>query len=137
MLTPKPLWVLSLALSVAVPGAAAHAQISFDAPGLLLKKSGPALPDVKPAPLAWPRLDPGAALCRHEADLDRLASRRSGETDGPADCRIVTVPTAVTIMQRNGPGRTKVRLTDAANITGWTDVWLPEKGPPANASSRR
>ena len=134
----KPLWVLALAWSVAAVPTGAQAQnIIFDAPGLIIKKPGPGLPDVKPAPLAWPRLDPGAALCRQEADLERLASRRLGNEDGPANCRIVTVPTAVTIMQRNGPGRTRVRLTDAANVTGWTDVWLPEKGPPANATARR
>lgn len=134
----KPLWFLALAWSVAAAAPAARAQnIFFDAPGLIIKKPGPGLPDVKPAPLAWPRLDPGAALCRQEADLERLASRRLGNEDEPANCRIITVPTAVSIMQRNGPGRTRVRVTDAANITGWTDVWLPEKGPPANATARR
>jgi hypothetical protein len=108
-------------------GAAAQ-NIILDAPGFTGKPTA-RLPDVKPAPLAWPRLDPGAALCRTEFDLDRLAARRRGEPDGPADCRIVTVPTAVTITQRRSGGRTEVRLTDSPDVGGWTDVWLPDKAP--------
>jgi hypothetical protein len=48
---------------------------------------------------------------------------------GPSECRLVSVPTAVTVVQRRGPGRTQVRLTDAEAVTGWTDVWLPDKAP--------
>ncbi len=108
----------------------ALAQIILDAPGFVGKKAESRLPDVKPAPLAWPRLDPGAVLCRSEGDLERLAARRQGEEGaGPTDCRLVSSPTAVTIMQRKGPGRTQVRLTDAPTIFGWTDVWLPDKAP--------
>lgn len=107
-----------------------RAQIILDAPGFVGKKAESRLPDVKPAPLAWPRLDPGAVLCRSEGDLERLAARRQGEEGaGPTDCRLVSSPTAVTIMQRKGPGRTQVRLTDAPTIFGWTDVWLPDKAP--------
>ena len=117
--------------TVAVTVTPAGAQnIILDAPGFVNKKQPSRLPDVKAAPLAWPRLDPGAAICRTEADLDRLSARRQGEADGGvADCRIVTNPIAVTIVRRAGPGRTQVRLTDAANIVGWTDVWLPDKAP--------
>jgi hypothetical protein len=109
----------------------AMAQVIIDAPSITGRKTPDArLPDVKPAPLAWPRLDPGAVLCRTEGDLERLAARRQGEEGtGPADCRLVNGPTAVTIMQRRGPGRTQVRLTDAPTISGWTDVWLPDKAP--------
>jgi hypothetical protein len=69
------------ALAFALPAAAqpSDSNISFSAPGLLPKKPPPGLPEVKAQPLAWPRLDPGAVLCRSEADLDRLADRRRGE----------------------------------------------------------
>ena len=114
---------------LALAGVPAVAQISFDAPGLLLKKPKPGLPDVKPQPLAWPRLDPGAALCRTDEDLERLAANRSGGPGGgPADCHLISQPTAVQIMQRRGPGMTEVQIT-GTNETGWTDVWLPSKAP--------
>lgn len=121
-------------LSVAVPAGAQPSNdgnISLNAPGLLIKKPKPGLPDVKSQPQAWPRLDPGAVLCRSEADLNRLAQRRSGEVvDGPVDCQIIRTPTAITIVQRAAPGRTEVRTSDAqASGSGWTDAWLPEKAP--------
>jgi hypothetical protein len=104
--------------------------ISLSAPGLLIKKPKPGPPEVKAQPQAWPRLDPGAVLCRSEADLSRLAQRRSGETvDGPVDCQIVRAPTAITIVQRASPGRTEVRTGDSQTASGWTDAWLPEKAP--------
>lgn len=106
--------------------------IYLDAPGLLLKKAPPPPPpDVKPPPGIWPRLDPGAVLCRSEGDLDRVAANRSGGPGGGAvDCRIVREPTGVTILRRSG-GRSQVRLIGQPNAEGWTDVWLPEKPPGA------
>lgn len=125
----RPLALCLLALiSVAAPAAAQN--ILFDAPGLLEKKAKVRAPDVKAAPRAWPRLDPGSALCRTEADLARLAANRAHtEGGGSADCRIVQIPTAVQIVRRQTPGRTEVRLTDQPSTSGWTDVWLPEKAP--------
>ncbi len=121
--------LLALLLSP-LPAMADNENIIFDAPGLLGKGAKKGLPDVKPSPLAWPRLDPGAALCRTADDLTRLAANRARtEGGGPANCRIVQVPTAVKIVQRAGPGRTEVRLSDQPTVTGWTDVWLPEKSP--------
>lgn len=114
----------------ALPALAEDSNVKLDVPGLLPKKGPTRAPDVKAAPQAWPRLDPGAALCRSEADLARLtANRARTEGGGPADCQIVRVATAVDIVQRSGPGRTQVRLTDKPTTTGWTDVWLPEKAP--------
>ena len=125
-----------LAIAVALPAIASQAvaqNVIFDAPGLLEKKAKPGAPDVKAAPQAWPRLDPGAALCRTGADLDRLAANRARtEGAGPADCQIVRVPTAIQIVQRAGPGRTQVRLSEQAATIGWTDVWLPDKAPAQN-----
>jgi hypothetical protein len=122
--------VLTILMALTLAAGAASAQVILDAPGFVTKKADPRLPDVKPAPLAWPRLDPGAPICRTEADVARLAARRQGENPGaPADCRAVSVPTAVTILQRKGPGLTQVRVTEASQVVGWTDVWLPEKAP--------
>ena len=124
------LLVLLALVSFAPPALAEESNVKLDAPGLVPKKSTTRAPDVKAAPQAWPRLDPGAALCRSEGDLARLAANRAGtEGGGPADCRLVHVATAVQIVQRPGPGRTQVRLTDRPTETGWTDVWLPEKAP--------
>ena len=101
--------------------------VSFSAPGLLEKKPASTAPVARARPLAWPRLDPGAVLCRTEADLAQVAANRSGEGDGgAANCQIIRVATPVTIVQRSGPGRTQVMT---GTQSGWTDVWLPEKAP--------
>jgi len=128
-----------LAALVVLPVAAqpSDSNVSLNAPGFLIKKPPPGLPDVKAQPLAWPRLDPGAVLCRSEADLDRLADRRRGEpVDEPIDCQIVRVPTAITILQRKGPGRAEVASSDS-KAAGWTDAWLPERTPPPSRPAAR
>ena len=120
----------SVAAGAGIARADPPSNVQVQMPGILGSKKAPVAPEVKPQPLAWPRLDPGAVLCRTEADLARLAARRGGDdTAGPADCRIVTVATAVTIVVRKGHGRTQVQINGAADTTGWTDVWLPEKAP--------
>ncbi|WP_428486937.1 hypothetical protein [Rhodopila sp.] len=118
------------ALAFATGARAQDSNIRFES-GLLPKKPKPGLPDVKPQPQAWPRLDPGAVLCQSETDLDRLTARRHGEdVTGPVDCQVVRDPTAITILQRKGPGKTEVRMTNAqTGGSGWTDVWLPDKAP--------
>jgi hypothetical protein len=121
-------------LAIATPAAAQpkDSNVSFDAGGLLpTKGKSSGLPDVRAQPLAWPRLDPGAVLCRTEADLNKLGARRRGETvDGTIDCQIVRAATAISIMQRSGPGRTEVKTSDPKvdAVSGWTDAWLPDKG---------
>jgi hypothetical protein len=120
-----------------VAGARAQdSNVKFES-GLLRKPPKPGLPDVRPQPMAWPRLDPGAILCRTEDDLDRLAARRHGETiSGPVDCQVVRNPTAITIVQRVGPGRVEVKVTTAqSGDTGWTDAWLPDKAPSSGTAS--
>jgi hypothetical protein len=122
------------ALALAVPAAAQppnDSNIFLDAPGLLPKKPKAGLPDVKAQPLAWPRLDPGAVLCRTESDLEKLGARRRGESvDGPIDCQIIRAATAISIVQRKGPGMAEVKLSNpgATADSGWTDAWLPDKG---------
>ena len=104
--------------------------ISFQS-SLRLKKPKQGMPDIKAQPLAWPRLDAGAVLCRSESDLNRLSARRSGEpVSGSVDCQVMRAPTPITIMQRKGPGRTEVTTSDpASGGAGWTDAWLPDKAP--------
>ncbi len=130
------------AMAMALPAYAQSddSNISFAGGGLLPKKPAPGLPDVKAQPQAWPRLDPGAVLCRTEADLTKLAARRGGETvSGAIDCQIIRVATAISIVQRKGPGRAEVQIsaTGADSVSGWTDAWLPDKAPPGARSATR
>ncbi len=105
-------------------------RVRLSAPGLIGKQGPQRAPDVKASPQAWPRLDPGAFLCRTEADLARLAARQNGDpVDGPVNCQPVRVATAIQIVQRAGPGRTEVRVSDKPNVSGWTNAWLPERAP--------
>lgn len=126
-----------ICLACLLPVAGARAQISLDAPGLLVKKPKPGAPVVQVPPQIWPRLDPGAVLCRTEGDLERLVANRTGEPGGgPADCRLISQPTGIQILHREGPGRTEVQVTkgrgEKIGQTGWTDSWLPPR-PPSNA----
>lgn len=129
-------------LAIATPaGAQVPSNVSVNAPGFLPKKpKSSGLPDVRAQPLAWPRLDPGAVLCRTEDDLEKLGARRAGQpVDGPIDCQIVRAATAVTIVQRKGPGRAEVKTSDPKvdPVSGWTDAWLPDKGKVGNTSVSR
>jgi hypothetical protein len=106
-----------------------NSNVLFDAPGFLPKKPKPGLPEVKAQPTVWPRLDPGAVFCRTSDDLSRLAARRRGEpVAGPVDCRIVRIPTGISIVERNSGGMIEVKTNDPqAGGVGWTDAWLPNK----------
>ncbi|HEY4040445.1 MAG TPA: hypothetical protein VGM32_01220 [Rhodopila sp.] len=129
------------AAGVVVPAAAqpGDSNVKLDAPGLLVKKPVSGLPDIKAQPQAWPRLDAGSVLCRTEDDLIRLGQRRAGDAvEGPVDCQVVRVPTAITILQRKGPGRTEVKPGDSEPMaSGWTDAWLPSKVPSGPTSASR
>ena len=135
-------WPALVLASLALTHAAAHAQSRNPlGPGQALAKRQPELPP-SASGIAWPRLDPGAVLCRTQEDLRRrnevLASRASGNQGptGPApSCRIIAVPTPIDIVERPLPSATQVRLkaqqapgTPAVEV-GWTDAWLPEKAP--------
>jgi hypothetical protein len=141
MVTMRSMLMIVACLSAFAAPASAQ---SFDSNDLFgggvprVKKPKPGLPEVKAQPLAWPRLDPGAVLCRSEADLMRLAQRRSGEVaDGPVDCQVVRVAIGITIVQRKG-GRTEVKPSDAQPMeSGWTDAYLPQKAPPVVTSATR
>ncbi|HVC59710.1 MAG TPA: hypothetical protein VND19_05005 [Acetobacteraceae bacterium] len=130
------IWLLAAPLLVPAVPALAQVRPPTDSivnyGGMLAKKPpAPTLPDVPAPPSAWPRLDPGAVLCRGEGDLRRRAALMRGEQAGPADCQPITVPTAIQIVRRAGPGATEVRLT-GRDETGWTDAWLPATPPPGS-----
>jgi hypothetical protein len=126
--------LIAAAIAGFVPSALAQ-HVLFDAPSAVSPNRAP--PPVQPlrATTAWPRLDPGAVLCRTEDDLDRhaanMTARVSGRTTQPADCQIIGQPTAIQILTRQGLGRTQVRMSPPGTATGWTDAWLPDRAPPA------
>ena len=134
MLASK-LWRISLVAGAAVaivPSSPAQ-HVILDAPGLLGGKKAPDPPPPRAQPTVWPRLDPGAVLCRTADDLDRhaanMTARVSGGETQAADCRIIALPTGIQILSREGLGRTQVKLSAPGNATGWTDAWLPDKAP--------
>ena len=134
MMTLRPSWIVLFSLILVCLATPASAQnVTLDAPGLMPKKRAPGLPSVRAPPTVWPRLDPGAVLCNTEDDLDRHASNMTARVSGgsmlTADCHIISQPTGVQILSRLGPGRTQVKLSVPGDVTGWTDVWLPDKAP--------
>src|SRR5262245_26878337 len=121
--------IIAVAACLAGP---ASAQVLLDAPGLLQRRTPPP-PPVRAQPAVWPRLDPGAVLCRTVDDLDRHAANMTARVNGgdtmAADCQIITQPIGIQIISREGLGRTQVKL-NSGDVTGWTDAWLPNKAPP-------
>jgi hypothetical protein len=94
----------------------------------------PPLPSV---PDPWPRLDPGAMLCRSEDALKQYQEAMeagAGPAPLPADCKRVLQRMTVSIVQRDGPSRTQVKSSSAGEAGGWTDAWLPDTPPPQNAA---
>jgi hypothetical protein len=85
-------------------------------------------PDVTAPPAAWPRLDPGSVICATRDDLVRRADMMRGEHVAPPNCRQLSQATAITILNRAGPGATEVQVT-GRDQTGWTDAWLPTNPP--------
>ncbi len=126
--------VLFIAVAACVVPAAS-AQVIFDAPGLMPKKKDAAPPPPRAPAAVWPRLDPGAVLCHTQDDLDRHAANMTARVGGgetqAADCRIISQPTGIQILSRQGLGRTQVKLSGPGDVVGWTDVWLPDKAPAA------
>jgi hypothetical protein len=120
----------AIALS-AVPTASAQ-HVVLDAPGLLGGKKAPTPPPPR-AQTVWPRLDPGAVLCRTIDDLDRHAANMTARVGGgdtlAADCQIIGQPTGIQILSRQGLGRTQVKISGTGDVSGWTDAWLPDRAP--------
>ena len=124
--------VLWPTVAIAFAAWGASAQVIFDAPGLIPQKKA-APPPARTVPAVWPRLDPGAVLCRTPDDLDRHAANMTARVNGgytqAADCRVIGQQTGIQIVSRQGLGRTQVKLNGSDNATGWTDAWLPDKAP--------
>jgi hypothetical protein len=106
------------------------AQVVWDMPNVIMAKPKFDNSTIKARPDAWPRLDPGAVLCKTEADLLRLAAARRGEQVDRPNCQFIRTPTPIQIQKRAGPGRTQVSVSDQNGVDGWTDAWLPERAPP-------
>jgi hypothetical protein len=143
-------WVLCLAIVWTAP---ALAQDNYGGPSSQAlgaggrrqhqNSSAPAEPHAQPMTLTvqpdpWPRLDPGAVLCRSPADLARFNALREARLSGQpppdqeaADCTLIRAATPITIITRDGPARTEVKLSRGTDETGWTDAYLPSKAPAA------
>ncbi len=133
----------ALAQLVTGPGAGASSlsgQGGHHGGGRRQHGSQAATPALAPLPSVhdpWPRLDAGALLCRTQADLQQhqaaIAARLSGgHLAEPSGCRIVRAMTAVTVVERDGPARTEVRLPGSSEQQlGWTDAAISNEPPPA------
>jgi hypothetical protein len=100
-------------------------------------QAAPPPPAAIPDP--WPRLEPGAVLCRTLEDLVRYQARlvrdqASDPSGPPPDCRRIQDRIQITILEHQGPARTKVALSGSTAETGWTDSYLPPT-PPASAAT--
>lgn len=99
------------------------------------RQRGPvAAPGSRFARAPWPRLDAGAFLCRTPEDLAQHHVAVAARLDGghaaePPGCRMIQGQTAVSVLAREGPGRTQVRITATPTETGWTNSFLPDKSP--------
>lgn len=108
----------------------ASAQVIWDMPNIV---NPPVKFDHTPVPArsdVWPRLDPGATICKTQADLLRLAAIRRGVQGERPNCQFIQSPTAVSIVRRAGPGQTEVSLTNQNGLDGWTDAYLPDRPLP-------
>jgi hypothetical protein len=90
------------------------------------------LPALKPHPDPTQRLDTGALLCGTEAELKQhqaavLARLSGGSAPEPTGCHIVQGMVAVSVIGRDGPASTQVRLPDRV---GWTDSIVRDRGTP-------
>jgi hypothetical protein len=139
---------LALALLLTV-GAAASAEAQFGGNNRVMRpdttrpqqpqpESRPApipTPTPKAAPEPWPRLEVGALFCKSRDDLvkyqTKLADGASAAVAGQAlDCRVLRKQTGIKILDHDGPSRTQIVTTDAANETGWTNAYVPTTTPP-------
>ena len=78
------------------------------------------------------RLDVGALVCGTEAELRQhqaaiMARIAGGVAPEPAGCRVVEQMVAVSVVDRDGPARTEVRVHGDTGEVGWTDVRIPDE----------
>jgi hypothetical protein len=90
-------------------------------------------PQIKPDPQPWPRLDPGAVVCRSSADLVRYQTELGGAASTPvpvpSGCQIIQHTVGVKIIGHDGPSRTNVTISGSRLTTGWTNVFFPANPP--------
>jgi hypothetical protein len=134
LLVATPVWAQALGSgsdAASGPGGRPHKHNQDQAAG----SSAPAhhQPSITIRPEPWPRLDPGAVLCRSADDLLHRSALIRAQLDGgppaPAStsaCPLVRAPTPVEVVERHGLGQTLVRVKADGSL-GWTDVYLPEK----------
>jgi hypothetical protein len=101
------------------------------------KPAAPATPTIVAEP--WPRLDIGAILCKSRDDLVRFQTPGPNDPNDAAvhqapECLLIQQRTAIRILDRDGASRTHVVSTDAAQLTGWTNVYLPAARPTSVAT---
>jgi hypothetical protein len=81
----------------------------------------------------WPRLDPGAIFCGTQDGLVRYQTMLSGDeassSSAALNCRRITQPTGIKILDRVGIAQTQVQLLDQSNQVGWTNNYLPTTQP--------
>ena len=128
-----------LALPVALPALAwAQASGAVPAPRSRIPTDDDIHPNVPPPVSSLPptrgisgmRLDPGAVLCRSEADLQHRAEVTQRISEGVPDageplvgCRLINQARGVDLLQRAGLGHEQVRLKPGGEV-GWTDAYL-------------
>ncbi len=91
----------------------------------------PPVPTLAPARgIQGPRIEPGAVLCKTDADLRHRAEVNRRRVEGVADagdplanCRLVTQVRGVEVISRVGLGLVEVRLKPSGEV-GWTDVYV-------------
>lgn len=128
-----------LALPVAMPAQAwAQAAGAVPAPRSRIPTDEDIHPNVPPPVSSLPptrgilgtRLDPGAVLCRSEADLQHRAEVTQKISEGVPDageplmgCHLITQTRGVDVLQRVGLGQEEVKLKPSGEV-GWTDAYL-------------
>ena len=140
----RPFGLATLALTVlasALGASLSHAQMRGSG-GHHGGSQDSATQDAPPPPAAipdpWPRLDPGAVLCRTLEDLARYQARLMGDQNpdpsgSPPNCRRIQERIKITILEHHGASHTKVALSGSTAETGWTDVYLPPTPPAPTA----
>jgi len=127
MVRSGPWRIALLYLALCIP---ASAQVVWDLPNIVVpptkfdKSAVPARADV------WPRLDPGATICKPRQTCCDSPRSTAVFRDKRPNCQFIQSPTAVTIVRRAGPGQTEVSMTNQTGVGGWTDAYLPERALP-------
>lgn len=83
-----------------------------------------------PGPQPWPRLEPGAVLCKSRDDLVAYQTHAAVGEHG-SGCSRISKQVGIQILDRDGPSRTQIVTNDESKQTGWTNAYLPSSPPVA------